>query len=79
MSEEKTVGTSNKMLAKKVGSLRCTVQQKNEENFLVVIKDVRFVPELWVNLFSISKPLKNGFNLGSEDVVMKIKKGNFVF
>jgi hypothetical protein len=36
----------------------------------------KFVPELWVNLFSISKALKNSFNLGNEDVVMKLMKGN---
>jgi hypothetical protein len=44
--------------------------------FVVVLKDVKFVPELWVNLFSMSKALKNGFNLGNEDVVMKLMKGN---
>jgi hypothetical protein len=32
VSEEIAVGNGNKMLAKKVGSLRCTVQQKNGEN-----------------------------------------------
>jgi hypothetical protein len=68
--EEITVGNCNKMMAKKVGSLRCTVQQKNGEKF------VTFVPELWVNLFSMCKALKNGFNLGNEDVVMKLMKGN---
>ena len=71
ISEEITVGNGNKMLAKKVGSLRCMVQQKNGEKFVVVLKDVKFVPELWVNLFSF----KNGFNLGNEDVVMKLMKG----
>jgi hypothetical protein len=76
ISEEITVGNGNKMLAKKVGSLRCIVQQKNGEKFVVVLKDVKFVPELWVNLFSISKALKNGFNLGNEDAVMKLMKEN---
>jgi hypothetical protein len=52
------------------------VQQKNGEKFAVVLKTVKFVPELWVHLFSISKALKNGFNLGNEDVVMKLMKGN---
>jgi hypothetical protein len=74
--EEITSGNGNKMLVKKFGSLRCMVQQKNGDTFFVVLKDVTFVPELWVNLFSISKSLKNGFNLGNEDVVMKLMKGN---
>ena len=52
------------------------VQPKHGEKFVVILKDVKFVPELWVNLFSISKALKNGFNLGNEDVVMKLMKGN---
>jgi hypothetical protein len=65
--EERTVGNGNKMLAKKVGSLRCMVQQKNGE---------KFIRELWVNLFSISKTIKHGFNIGNEDVVMKLMKGN---
>jgi hypothetical protein len=64
ISEEITVGNGNKMLAKKVGSLRCMVQQKNGETCVVVLKDVKFVSELWVNLFSISKALKNGFKIG---------------
>jgi gag-polypeptide of LTR copia-type len=76
ISEEITVGNSNKMLAKKVGSLRCMVQQKNGEKFVVVLKCVKFVPELWENLFSIGKALKNGFNLGNEDAVMKLVKEN---
>jgi hypothetical protein len=64
------------MLAKKIGSLRCTVQQKNGEKCVVVLKDVKFVPELRVNPLSTSKALKNGFNLVNEDAVMKLIKGN---
>jgi Zinc knuckle len=76
ISEEITVGNGNKMLAKKLGSLRCIVQQKNGEKCVVVLKDIKLVPELWVNLFSISNALKCGFNLGNEDVVMKLMQGN---
>jgi hypothetical protein len=52
------------------------MQQKNGEKCVVVLKGVKFVPELWVNLFSISKILQNWFNHGNEDVVMKLMKGN---
>jgi hypothetical protein len=76
IAEEITVGNSNKMLAKKVGSLRCMVQQKNGEKFVVVLKDEKFVPEQWATRFNISKVLKHGFNLGNEDAVMKLMKGN---
>jgi hypothetical protein len=77
-SEEITVGNGNKMLPKKVGSLRCIVQQKKRETFVFVLKDVNYVPELWSNLFSISKALKHGFNLGNEDVAMKLMKVNIL-
>jgi hypothetical protein len=76
ISEEITVGNGNKMLAKKVGSLRCTVQPKNGDKFVVILQNVKFVPDLWVNLFGIGKALKIGFNLGNEDDVMKLMKGN---
>jgi hypothetical protein len=36
---------------------------------------VKFVPDLWVNLFSIGKALKNGFNLGNEGGTIKLMKG----
>ena len=75
ISEEITVGNGNKMIAKKVGNLRCTVQQKNGEKFVVVLENVKYVPDLWVNLFSINKALKNGFKIGNEDVVLKLMKG----
>jgi hypothetical protein len=74
--EEITVGNGNKMLAKKVGSLRCMVQQKKGEKFVVVLKDVNIVPQLWANLFSISKALKNGFHFDNEVVVIMLMKGN---
>ena len=64
------------MIAKKVGNLRCTIQEKNGENFIVLLQNVKCVADLWLNLFSISKALNNGFNLGNEDVVMKVMKGN---
>jgi hypothetical protein len=64
------------MLAKKLGTLRCTVQPKNGDKFVVILQNIKYVPDQWVNLYSISKALKNGFNLVNGDVVMKFMKGN---
>ena len=50
------------------------VHQKNGEQSVMILQNLNFVPNLLVNLFSISKALKNGFNLGSEDVAMKLMK-----
>jgi hypothetical protein len=58
--EEITVGNGNVMI---VGKLRCGILQKNGEKLIVTLENVKFVPELWITLFSIGKAVKNGFNL----------------
>jgi hypothetical protein len=40
---------------------------------------VKFVPDLWINLFSIGKALKNGFNLGNDGETIKLMKGKICF
>jgi hypothetical protein len=37
---------------------------------------VQFVPELWINLFSIGKTLKNGFNISNYGEIIKLLNGN---
>jgi hypothetical protein len=41
----------------------------------VMISNVKYVHGLWVNLFSLSQPLKQGWRLSNEGFIMKIKKG----
>ena len=52
------------------------VHQKNGEQIVTILQNLKFVPSQLMNLFSISKVLKNGFNLGNEDVVMKLMNEN---
>ena len=52
ISEEITVGNGNVMIAKKIRK-RCVILQQNGERLIVTLKNVKFVPELWINLFSI--------------------------
>jgi hypothetical protein len=42
----------------------------------VTLKEVKYAPELWVNLFSISKTLKNGFDLRNKGLMISLKKGS---
>jgi hypothetical protein len=35
---------------------------------------MKFVPDLWINLFSIGKALKNGFNLSNEGEIINLMK-----
>jgi hypothetical protein len=63
------------MTATKMGKLRCQILQKNGESLIVTLEDVKFVPDLWINLFSIGKALKNGFYLGNDSETIKLMKG----
>jgi hypothetical protein len=74
ISEEISVGNGNVMIATKIGKLRCEILQKNGESLVVTLHDVKFVPDLWINLFSIGKALKNGFNLGNDGEKIKLMK-----
>jgi hypothetical protein len=64
------------MIAKKVGKLRCGILQKNNEMLIVTLENVKFLPKLWMNLFSIGKNLKNGFNVSNDGEMIKLSKGN---
>jgi hypothetical protein len=37
-----------------------------------------FAPELWVNLFSIKKALKNGFKIGNEEIIIHLSKSSSI-
>jgi hypothetical protein len=37
---------------------------------------MKYFLELWINLFSIGKALKNGFNLSNDGEIIKLSKGN---
>jgi hypothetical protein len=75
--EDITVGNGNVMTATKMGKLRCQILQKSGESLVVTLEDVKFVPDLWINLFSIGKALKNGFNLGNDGETIKLMKGKW--
>jgi hypothetical protein len=64
------------MKATKVGSLKCHVTQLNGSSVNVTLKEVKYALELWVNLFGISKALKNGFNLRNKGLMINMKKGS---
>jgi hypothetical protein len=66
INEKITVGNGESMKAIKVGSFKCYVIQPNGSSVNVTLKEVKYAPELWVNLFSISKALKNGFDLSNK-------------
>jgi hypothetical protein len=64
------------MEATKIGSLSCNVEEVNGNTFQILLQEVKFVPELWVNLFSINKVLKNGCKIGNEDIIIHLSRGS---
>jgi hypothetical protein len=71
-----TVGNGESMKATKVGSFKCHFIQLNGSRVNVTNKEVKYVSELWVNLFSISKALKNGWYLSNKGLTISLKKGS---
>jgi hypothetical protein len=76
IDEKVTVGNGEKMVATKVGSLRCGVIQVDGSTLDIVINDVKFLPELCANLFSVNKSLKNGFKLRNKNENISLTKGS---
>ena len=76
INEEITIGNGKSMIAAKVGSLKCKVIQVDGSSLDVTLHEVKYVPELWVNLFSINKALKNGFSLSNKGVSICLSKGS---
>ena len=63
------------MMATQVRSLNCKVIQVDGSVLDSTLQEVKYVPELWVNLLRISKELKNGFNLSNQSVSICLSKG----
>ena len=71
IDEAITIGNGEYMHATKVGNLKCEVIQVNESNFIAMLKEVKYVPDLCVNLFSLNKALKHGFDLRNENISIR--------
>jgi hypothetical protein len=76
IDEKVTVGNGEKMVATKVGSLRRCVIQVDGLTLDIVINDVKFLPELCANLFSVNKALKNGLKLSNKNENISLTKGS---
>ena len=56
---EVKVGNSQVMKSEQRGTFRGTVVQNDNSIMNIVLKDVLYVPKLWVNLFSLTKAINN--------------------
>jgi hypothetical protein len=76
INEKITVGNGESMKSIKIGSLKCHVIKVNGFSVNVTLKEVKYVPELKVNLLSINKALKNGHNLSNKGLMISLNKGS---
>jgi hypothetical protein len=76
VSERIIVGNGKTMEAIKIGNLRCNIEQVNGNTFQVLLQKIKFVPGLWVNLFSINKDLENVFKIRNEEIIAHLSKGS---
>jgi len=68
------MGNGQTLRVEKIGKKRVTIYQKDGNLIDCVLDDYKFVPDLWVNLFSITKALRNKWNIGNEEEVIVLEK-----
>jgi hypothetical protein len=75
------IGNGKALTATKIGKQSITIIQKDGSSQDATLEGYKCVPKLWVNLFSISKSLQNGWNISNKGVEIKHskKKANIVF
>ena len=77
IDEEITIGNGRPMKATKVGSIRLETIQKNGSMTSFMMTNVKYIPELYCKLFSLTTALDKGFHLGNRGRVIYLEKGDF--
>jgi hypothetical protein len=72
IDESITIGNGNSMKSTIIGNLKCDVTQVNGEKLTITLNDVKYVPSLCVNLFSLNKALKKSFKVSKDGVVISL-------
>jgi hypothetical protein len=71
------VGSGQSIPCTKIGDKHVRVIQEDGRMNDLVLKDCKFVPGLFTNLFSITKALDNGSKISNEGIMMTLVKDNF--
>jgi hypothetical protein len=74
INESIKIGNGGAMPACKIGNLNCEVIQNDGRKFAVSLKNVKFIPGIWSNLFNLNKALMNGFTLANDGVIVSLTK-----
>ena len=71
-----TIGNGKHIIAEKVGDLRLSYKEKGDTR-TILLKNVKYSPQLCVNLLSIPAALSNGFNIGNDGPKLFLTKDGF--
>jgi hypothetical protein len=75
-----TVGNNETMYSQAKGSFKGTVHNTDGTSFPLILTDVLYVPNLWLNLFSITKAIRHDtVQLGSSHGNMALRIGRHTF
>ena len=69
------VGTGRTIDCRQVGDKRVTVRQKDGTETSVVLQNVKYLPNFFTNLLSITTLLQNGWNISNDGVIITITNG----
>jgi hypothetical protein len=72
IDESIKIGNGDSVKATKIVNLKYEVTQINGERFTVTLNDVKYEPNLCVNLFSLNKALKKGFKVSNDGVLVSL-------
>jgi hypothetical protein len=72
IDEDIKLGDGKYIKATKVGHKQGTGHQPNGKQELFVILNCKLVPDLWVNLFSITSSLRHGWSISNEGIMITL-------
>jgi hypothetical protein len=72
INENIRVGNVNFLTATKIGSLKCSAIQIDGSTLNIILDDVKFVPDLWVNPFSINQALKKDHKISNDELTISL-------
>jgi hypothetical protein len=75
IDEKIRVGNGNLLVATQSGNLNLDATQIDGTKFTITLQDVKFVPDLWVNLLSINQALKKGYRISNNIMIISLSKG----
>ena len=69
------IGNGKTLRATKIGRKHLTVLSKDGTKTNIVLEDYKYVPDLWVNLFAVTKCLRNGWKISNDGIKLYLRKG----